>query len=424
MKFVTRCYESTSSDDTPALERKLTEMIKLAEQSKTLWTRDWDAMPVPALPAPSTPKTASKVHFSINSTSGAKSVPTKSKIATKPPKSSDTDKSAAAKLSSNKASAKHYIAGSDWEEERKREQRASRFGGAMPSSSAGSSSGGGGGGGGGSYGEPEYEMEEDTIVGTNTNLEKAYLRLTERPVPSDVRPVSVLKQSIALMRKKKEEGASWSGYLAEQMKSIRLDLVIQAVADEFALEVYETNARWCLENDDVAEFKRCLLRIDEFYHHLDLQSDNSDEFCCYSLLYHLLSEDFPSLNAELTTLGPQSKKHPAILHAIRIAESYLTNNWHQFYLLSKTSFFLESHILNIVSDRVLIHALESIFISYRPSVPIEWLQKQTGFSTKQATIAWLEDHDCVFTSAKRTDIDAKDSLKGLMEWQTKNKPGK
>lgn len=289
-----------------------------------------------------------------------------------------------------------------------------------------------------------------SIVGTSSALEKPYLRLTERPVPSSVRPVSVLKQSLALMCRKKKEGASWTGYLGEQMKSIRQDLVIQAVADDFALEVYETNARWCLENNDIAEFKRCLLRIEEFYKHLDITSAHMDEFYCYFLLYYLLSEDFPALNTELAQLRGDRRTHKAIQHAIKICEAYIDNNWRTFFKLSNHTYFLEKHLLDIASERLRINALKSILVSYvstcfpksppyahiltllcssscsyRPTVPLEWLASQLALTPKSAALEWLSTHDCVFSDLKtKSDVDSKDSLKGLLEWEEKNRPGK
>lgn len=369
LKFVTRCYESTPAHNVALLEQKLAEIIKLAESSQTLWSRDWDAIPVPVLPpAPTGAATSKNLQFDFSSSSAASKTGSKSKLAQKGTSSSTPSRgnTGGQGPTNKKASKKATSHSGELDEEARKEMRASRFSVNATSSASYRSDALGYG-----YQDAGYDAEDSVaIVGTCTNLEKPYLRLTERPVPSSVRPVAVLKQSLELMRKKKKEGASWKTYLGEQMKSIRQDLVIQAIADEFALEVYETNARWCLENDDVAEFKRCLLRIDEFYHHLDLTSPNLDEFVCYSLLYHLLSEDFPSLNAELATINPESKKHNAIFHAIRICESYLTNNWHQFFLLSKTSYFLEKHILDIVSDRIRIHALESIFISYVLSIAL------------------------------------------------------
>lgn len=196
------------------------------------------------------------------------------------------------------------------------------------------------------------------------------------------------------MKEKHDKGVSWTGYLNEQMKSIRLDIVVQAIANDFALEVYELNARWCLENDDLAEFKRCLLRIQEFTEHLDLTSSNTTEFTCYALLYHLLSEDLPALSGELTQLSISSSKAPkpsnlsgassstapnpsknsangaskdpqdAVRHTRAVCDAFINSNWYRFFQLTKIHFFLEKHILDVVSERLRLTALLSVFVAY------------------------------------------------------------
>jgi len=394
MAFVTRCYEQTNPSDYPAMEKKLAEMVKMAEETKTLWSRDWANMSLPVKSgsggiSPFSMNFSSSSPSSISSSSSLSPMPStshpppvaakKTKLVSSSTHSGNRPLSKKEKRKANAASSAAAAAAAAAaatipvgliDEEEKREWRASRFRDSSSQSHVSSLS---------SSSHPsryaysqnvDYEEVGDdsatAFVGTSTALEKPYLRLTDRPIPSSVRSVHVLKHSLELMRRKKREGASWTAYLGEQMKSIRQDLVIQSVTDEFALEVYETNARWCLENNDVAEFKRCLLRIDEFYNHLNITSSNMDEFYCYSLLYNLLSEDFPALNAELATLGAERRAHPAIAHAVQVCEAYLDNNWHAFFRLSKNPYFLTKHILDIASERLRINALKSVLVSYVP----------------------------------------------------------
>lgn len=375
--YIERCYRQTPTQDRPELEKKLAEMVKMAEKTQTVWSRDWSKMAVPVTSSQlSAPTTTSSYSYQQPITTPYNDPSTSSGRRDKASnKSKGYDASSSAAYSGAKGSKKGKMLTEEEKEEQQRAQRASRFKANSDRSSSSSSTSNSSCGYHNNY-TVEVSSYEDTeaIVGTSTTLEKPFLRLTERPVPSSVRPLSILKKSLALMMKKKEEGASWIGYLSEQMKSIRQDLVIQAIADEFALQVYETNARWCLENNDIPEFKRCLVRIDEFYNHLNLSSDNIDEFSCYSLLYHLLPEDFPSLNAELAALAQSAQRSklqfsPAIRHAIRICEAYLDNNWTLFFHLSKTTHFLEHHLLNVAAERLRLHCLSSIFITYVSVAP-------------------------------------------------------
>lgn len=90
-------------------------------------------------------------------------------------------------------------------------------------------------------------MDMLKIEGTSSKLEKKYFRLTEMPDPSDVRPLEVLKRSLPHILKKfadKQVDALW---VQDQFRSIRLDLGIQRIKNEFTLKVYEENALFCLK---------------------------------------------------------------------------------------------------------------------------------------------------------------------------------
>lgn len=87
-----------------------------------------------------------------------------------------------------------------------------------------------------------------TIIGTCTDLEKPYLRLTSAPDPGTVRPAAVLTRTLAhLLRKYKAKKVGYT-WICDQMKSLRQDLTVQRVKSEFTVKVYETHARIALEN--------------------------------------------------------------------------------------------------------------------------------------------------------------------------------
>jgi hypothetical protein len=91
---------------------------------------------------------------------------------------------------------------------------------------------GGGGGVGGSNATAagdEINIEDLKIVGTCEKLEKDYLRLTQAPLPSAVRPEHILRQSIQLMKRKWANEEIDYIKICSQFKSIRQDLTVQHI---------------------------------------------------------------------------------------------------------------------------------------------------------------------------------------------------
>lgn len=90
-----------------------------------------------------------------------------------------------------------------------------------------------------------------TIKGTCTVVEKVYYRLTSAPDPADVRPEPVLKQTLKMLKSKWEEKKAEFKYIDDQFRSLRQDLTIQRIQNDFCVKVYETHARISLEMADL-----------------------------------------------------------------------------------------------------------------------------------------------------------------------------
>ncbi|KAG9870833.1 hypothetical protein KCV05_g23262, partial [Aureobasidium melanogenum] len=94
------------------------------------------------------------------------------------------------------------------------------------------------------------DANDGPCVGTSQQLEKNYFRLTAPPKPETVRPLHILKQTLDLLIRKWKDEHNY-GYICDQFKSLRQDLTVQHIKNDFTVRVYEAHARIALERGDL-----------------------------------------------------------------------------------------------------------------------------------------------------------------------------
>ena len=282
--------------------------------------------------------------------------------------------------------------------------------------------------------------ENPDFVGTCTNLEKSYLRLTTFPKPEDVRPLPILKQSFEHVKTQylENEDHEWAN---EQLKSIRQDLAVQAIANNFSLLVYETHARLALEHGEMNEFNQCQSVIKSMTvgvgwsdgnmasdQHTDQKSDTrknrfkrptllnqnqreADEFAAYRLLYALVQNDPGGIKKELvaaSALIPEDqlqKTHrcqgvSSSRHAVLVTKAVVHSDYHMFFILYQNAPRLSGYLMDYLVNRVRIDAYKRIVASFRPTISVEFFRETLYFADLEETRIFLNKNNAVFVKGK------------------------
>lgn len=230
------------------------------------------------------------------------------------------------------------------------------------------------------------------IKGTCQTLEKSYLRLTSEPDPSRVRPLLVLKKAFNLIYKKYKEGAKYP-YICDQLKSIRQDLRVQLIENEFSVTVYETHARIAIENKDLGEFNQCQTVLKNLYHlsHIS-RSSCYHEFLSYRILYFILTKNFDQITLIKLRLSAEDKLNSNIKFSLNFLKYQISNNYYQLFKLYSTSKATTKHLLDYFINSERVRALSIICYSYK-IINLEFLLDQFKFTNEQDCMTFISNNN-------------------------------
>lgn len=228
------------------------------------------------------------------------------------------------------------------------------------------------------------------IIGTCTDLEKAYYRMIEHPDPSEVRPEHILKKSLKMLIEKWKKGCEYR-YIEEQFRSIRQDLTVQQIQNEFSVKVYETHARIALESGDIPQFNQCQTALIPLYE--KKIKGNQDEFFAYRILYTSLYEKTEMINI----LSKARKKYVRgmpmeVKHAIKVLTSLNETNFFTFFKLYKIAPNLGKELMDPFLPRLRIKALQTIAYGYLTEIGIELVADKLAFKTKEDCVKFLNEN--------------------------------
>ncbi|KAI5463518.1 SAC3/GANP/Nin1/mts3/eIF-3 p25 family-domain-containing protein [Mariannaea sp. PMI_226] len=356
------------------IEAKLKNTIGSAKENGTMYTIDWDSMPLPQSLIKAEREASLKHASSLSSTSLSKK-PNPSDFVDTPWRSTNLRSSLEDRItrpSPEKRSATDDPLPRSSKFQKEANKRKRRF-------------------------ENEYKSfrspsppppSSGPIVGTCEVLEKKYLRLTAPPVPSKVRPEHVLRQTLDLLKKKWRKESNYS-YICDQFKSMRQDLTVQRIKNEFTVSVYEIHARIALEKGDIGEYNQCQTQLRSLYA-LGLKG-NAIEFKAYRILYFIHTANRTGLNDTLADLTAAEKEERAIKHALEVRSSLALGNYHKFFQLYLDTPNMGAYLMDMFVVRERLAALCNICKAYKPSVKLRFITEELGFESDADAAQFIID---------------------------------
>lgn len=208
---------------------------------------------------------------------------------------------------------------------------------------------------------PLPDANDGPVVGTCQTMEKNYFRLTAPPKAETVRPLPVLKQALEWLISKWKKEHNY-GYVCDQFKSMRQDLTVQHIKNDFTVKVYESHARIALEKGDVGEYNQCQTQLRAL--HKQKLGGNAGEFMAYRILYLIYTRNRTGMNDVLADLTTADKQIPAIRHALDVRSALASGNFHRFFRLFTDAPNMGAYLMDMFINRERLAALAQICKAY------------------------------------------------------------
>ncbi|KAF7370841.1 PCI domain-containing protein [Mycena sanguinolenta] len=247
------------------------------------------------------------------------------------------------------------------------------------------------------------DWDRHTIVGTSKEIFKDYLRLTTEPKPEQIRPYPVLQQTLLELKKRFREKTPYN-WICSQFKSLRQDLTVQRIKNEFTVQVYEIHGRIALECSDMVEYNQCQATLKTLY---DLGIPGRvEEFTAYRILMLLHGRNRSELNLYVGQLTPKLKADSAVQHALKVQRALAMGNYHALFALYSSSPNMGAYIMDHFVARERAKALMVITKAYK-TIPLSFIHQELAFEGIGQAREFLTEHSAAYFTNPGSSDDQK-----------------
>ena len=231
--------------------------------------------------------------------------------------------------------------------------------------------------------------------GRSTNLDKQYLRITGKVKVEDTRPEKVLMKALKYQKKRfLAEEIDYEAF-SEQMKSIRQDLTVQSIENDFAVQVYVCHARVAIEEGDLNEFNQCQSILS------GKLNFTSGEFKAYRILYSLIQKKVNELtdidvdpsdnDNDNANYNDDDNDNDAVAHARKIVIAVSTSNYNQFFQLYQNAPHLCVYLEDFLVLRMRNMAYSRFLASYM-TLGLDFIFRTLCFSDRPEMLEFISQH--------------------------------
>lgn len=163
-----------------------------------------------------------------------------------------------------------------------------------------------------------------------------------------------------MLKEKWKNKTSDYNYVSEQFRSMRQDMTIQSIENEFTVSVYETHARIALESLDLDQFNQCQTKLIELYRSF---KGKVIEFLAYRIIYMALYSVRYDMENLLNEMIPKMKANFEISHALKLCKALNCYNYFEFFKLYKATPHMGSYLIEPFLPVLRMKALQVIAVA-------------------------------------------------------------